>query len=62
MARYEEARATGLKMAELARLKTDFVSIVSHELRTPLTSIIGSLHTLQRPELEPPDPDASSPP
>jgi two-component system sensor histidine kinase KdpD len=53
MARYEEARATGEKMAELARLKTDFVSVVSHELRSPLTSVIGSLTTLQRPELAP---------
>ena len=53
MARYEEARAAGEKMAELARLKTDFVSVVSHELRSPLTSIIGSLTTLQRPELAP---------
>lgn len=58
MARYEEARASGEKMAELAQLKTDFVSVVSHELRTPLTSIIGSLITLQRPELEPPDSNA----
>jgi signal transduction histidine kinase len=58
MARYEEARQTGVKMAELARLKTDFVSVVSHELRTPLTSIIGSLRTLQRPELAPADPNA----
>jgi two-component system sensor histidine kinase KdpD len=58
MARYEEARETGEKMAELARLKTDFVSVVSHELRTPLTSIIGSLKTLQRPELSPTDPNA----
>ncbi len=58
MARYEEVRATGFKMAELARLKTDFVSVVSHELRTPLTSIIGSLRTLQRPELAPEDANA----
>ena len=58
MARYEEAKETGEKMAELARLKTDFVSVVSHELRTPLTSIIGSLKTLQRPELAPTDPNA----
>ncbi len=58
MARYEEARETGEKMAELAQLKTDFVSVVSHELRTPLTSIIGSLKTLQRPELSPQDPNA----
>lgn len=58
MARYEEARETGEKMAELAELKTEFVSIVSHELRTPLTSIIGSLKTLSRPELAPADPNA----
>jgi signal transduction histidine kinase len=53
IARYQEARETGQRMAELAQLKTDFVSVVSHELRTPLTSIIGSLKTLQRPELAP---------
>ena len=59
MARYEEARSTGERMAELAELKTDFVSVVSHELRTPLTSIIGALTTLQRPELMPEDPRAA---
>jgi signal transduction histidine kinase len=58
MLRYEEAKEAGEKMAELAQLKTDFVSVVSHELRTPLTSIIGALKTLTRPELAPPDPNA----
>ncbi len=58
MARFEEARSTGERMAELAQLKTDFVSVVSHELRTPLTSIIGAIGTLQRPELLPEDPRA----
>ncbi len=58
MARYEAARTTGERMAELAELKTDFVSVVSHELRTPLTSIIGALSTLKRPELSPSDPRA----
>jgi signal transduction histidine kinase len=58
MARYEEATEEGAKMAEVAQLKTDFVSVVSHELRTPLTSIIGSLKTLQRPELSPVHPNA----
>ncbi len=58
MARYEQARSTSERMAELAQLKTDFVSVVSHELRTPLTSIIGALGTLQRPELAPQDPRA----
>jgi signal transduction histidine kinase len=58
MARFEEARTTSERMAELAQLKTDFVSVVSHELRTPLTSIIGAIGTLQRPELLPEDPRA----
>jgi signal transduction histidine kinase len=47
-------------MAELAKLKTDFVSVVSHELRTPLTSIIGVLQTVTRPELMPQDPDVGA--
>lgn len=58
MTRYEEARVSGERMAEVAQMKTDFVSVVSHELRTPLTSIIGALATLQRPELLPEDPRA----
>ena len=37
-------------------MKSDFVSTVSHELRSPLTSIIGSLDTVNRPELAPPEP------
>ncbi|GMR02690.1 MAG: hypothetical protein BMS9Abin20_1036 [Acidimicrobiia bacterium] len=58
MTRYEQARSTSERMAELAQMKTDFVSVVSHELRTPLTSIIGALGTLRRPELTPEDPRA----
>ncbi|MBT8197074.1 MAG: GAF domain-containing protein [Acidimicrobiia bacterium] len=58
MSRFEAVQEAGEKMAELAQLKTDFVSVVSHELRTPLTSIIGSLKTLGRPELAPTDPNA----
>jgi two-component system sensor histidine kinase KdpD len=58
LARYEEAQETSQKAIELAQLKTDFVSVVSHELRTPLTAIIGSLSTLQRPQLAHPDPSA----
>ena len=34
-------------LAEVARLKNDFVSMVSHELRTPLTAIKGSLQLLE---------------
>lgn len=58
LARYEEAQETSQKAIELAQLKTDFVSVVSHELRTPLTAIIGSLSTLQRPQLIHPDANA----
>jgi len=58
LARYEEAQETSQKAVELAQLKTDFVSVVSHELRTPLTAIIGSLSTLQRPQLAHPDASA----
>jgi len=58
LARYEEAQESSQKAMELAQLKTDFVSVVSHELRTPLTAIIGSLSTLQRPQLAHPDPSA----
>ncbi len=53
MARYDAAQETSQKMAELAQLKSDFVSVVSHELRSPITSIIGSLRTLMRPEIDP---------
>lgn len=53
LGRYEAAAEMTRRMQEIARMKTDFVSVVSHELRTPLTSIIGSLDTVARPELAP---------
>jgi signal transduction histidine kinase len=51
LGRYEAAAEMTRRMQEIAQMKTDFVSVVSHELRTPLTSIIGSLDTVNRPEL-----------
>ena len=56
--RFHEAAETSRRMEELARMKSDFVSVVSHELRTPLTSIIGALATIARPELAPEQPAA----
>ncbi len=60
ISRYQEARETSERMAELAELKSNFVSVVSHELRTPLTSIIGGLKTALRPEFAHPDPTIRS--
>jgi signal transduction histidine kinase len=51
--RYEAQAEMTKRLEEVAQMKTDFVSTVSHELRTPLTSIIGSLDTVNRPELAP---------
>jgi signal transduction histidine kinase len=51
--RYEAQAEMTRRLEEVAQMKTDFVSTVSHELRTPLTSIIGSLETVNRPELAP---------
>lgn len=56
--RYEAQTETAKRLEEVAQMKTDFVSTVSHELRTPLTSIIGSLDTVNRPELAPTQPTA----
>lgn len=54
--RYEAQADMTRRLEEIAQMKTDFVSTVSHELRSPLTSIIGSLDTVNRPELAPPEP------
>ena len=54
--RYEAQAEMTRRLEEVAQMKTDFVSTVSHELRSPLTSIIGSLDTVNRPELAPAEP------
>ena len=54
--RYEAQADMTRRLEEIAKMKSDFVSTVSHELRSPLTSIIGSLDTVNRPELRPPEP------
>jgi CheY-like chemotaxis protein len=41
------------KLAELDRLKSDFLSTVSHELRTPLNTIILLSHLIERGERTP---------
>jgi signal transduction histidine kinase len=47
-ARSRDLAAANARLAELDRLKSDFVSMVSHELRTPLGLIKGYVGTLLR--------------
>lgn len=45
--RFEEQRQVIQRLADLDRMKNDFLSTVSHELRTPLTVITGMGRTLE---------------
>ncbi|HVM40476.1 MAG TPA: ATP-binding protein [Acidimicrobiia bacterium] len=45
--RFEDERRMVERLAELDRLKNDFVSTASHELRTPLTVVLGMTTTLE---------------
>lgn len=53
-AAYEREKANAERLAELDRLKDDFLATVSHELRTPLASVVGFSELLRRSDIEEP--------
>jgi K+-sensing histidine kinase KdpD len=45
---YKRERESVSRLADLDRLKTDFVATVTHELKTPLTSLLGYAQILRK--------------
>ena len=45
---FDQVRKANVKLTELDRMKSDFISIVSHDFRSPLASIILAARGLQR--------------
>jgi signal transduction histidine kinase len=45
---YAEARAPARRLAELDRLRGDFIAMVSHELRSPMAVIVGIADIMQK--------------
>lgn len=53
---YRRQKEAVIRLKEVDRVKSDFVSTVSHELRTPLTNIAGYVELLTDTEQEAPTP------
>lgn len=51
-AAYERERENAARLAQLDRLKDDFLATVSHELRTPLAAIVGFAELISRDALD----------
>jgi len=45
---YKRERESVSRLADLDRLKTDFVATITHELKTPLTSLLGYAQILRK--------------
>jgi signal transduction histidine kinase len=49
---YQRERESVQRLADLDRLKTDFIATITHELKTPLTSLLGYATILRKRALE----------